>query len=125
MLLPIPIAILLGHLGGSNLVILYAMIFSQALSALSSVYLANRIIGLDVKKFLIFIAKAMMSFIFIYIVGLFVERAISAVYSEWVTFFIIVPITMVSFASIYFLLVFDLQDKERVINVVRDLMNKK
>lgn len=125
MLLPIPIAILLGHLGGSNLVILYAMIFSQALSALSSVYLANRIVGLDVKKFLVFIAKAMMSFIFIYMVGLFVERTISAVYSEWVTFFIVVPITMVSFASIYFLLVFDLQDKERVINVVRDLRRKR
>lgn len=125
MLLPIPIAIILGYLGDSNLIILYAMIISQACSALMTVYLANRIVGLDIKDFLVFIVRAMLSFIAIYIIGLFVERAISAVYSEWTTFFIIVPISMISFASIYYLFVLDPQDKERVINVANDLRKKK
>lgn len=125
LLLPIPAGILLGEMGGNNQMILYTMIASQALTTLMTIYIANRIVGLDISKFFFFTFKAIISFVAVYMICLYVKMAIVSVYSEWLSFFIIVPISMLSFAAVYYLFVFDLQDKERVINVVRDLRRKR
>ncbi len=124
MLLPIPVGILLGHFGGSNQVILYAMIISQIFSTLFTIYIANHVMELDIKQFLLFIIKAIGSFIVIYIIGYYVRNAIIPVYNEWGSFFIIVPLVMSSFAAVYYLFVFDNRDREKVINVIRALMKK-
>lgn len=79
---------------------------------------------LDIKQFLLFIIKAIGSFIVIYIIGYYVRNAIIPVYNEWGSFFIIVPLVMSSFAAVYYLFVFDNRDREKVINVIRALMKK-
>ena len=101
------------------------MIASQALTTLMTIYIANRIVGLNISKFLFFTIKAIISFIAVYSISLYVKMAIVSVYSEWLSFIIIVPISMFSFAAVYYLFVFDHKDKERVVNVTNALIKKK
>ena len=125
LLLPIPLGIVFGQSIGESYSIIYLMIISQAIQMCVAIYMAKRLVGLHVLPFVAFIIKAGSTFIAIYIGGKYLYQQMSAIYNEWVTFCVVVSVTMLTFSLVYYLFVFGTKDRAKVYNVLRAIFRKK
>lgn len=125
LLLPIPVGYWLGKIGGDNTWILYAMIASQGIQVFITTFMAKKLVGLRATQFFWFVARAIAVFLAVYLAGRLLYSYSSAQLNEWVTFITVVLTTMSAFSATYFLFVFDRQDKDRIIGLVKSLIHRK
>lgn len=125
LLLPIPVGFVLGKDGGSNQVILYAMIASQCIQLIVSIIMSHRLAGLDVWNFIVFILRAIITFAIVLFVGKSLYNYIYEVIGDWMTFIIICSTTMFVFATVYFLFVLNDSDRQRFFNLTKTLRFRK
>ncbi|MCM1141143.1 MAG: hypothetical protein NC453_21460 [Muribaculum sp.] len=125
LLLPIPAGAALGSCGLDNQMILYAMIASQCIQLIISIIVSYKLAGLNVSQFIVFLAKAVISFLAILLCGKFIYNQISSVMNEWLTFLIVTTTTMIAFTAVYYLTVLNNTDKQRFSNLFKSLKLRK
>lgn len=124
LLLPLPLGVLFGETSGKSYSIIYLMIVSQAIQMCVAIYMAKRLVDLNVISFIGFVAKACFSFIVVYIGGVYLYQQVSANCNEWVTFLIVVSASMLAFAFVYYCLVFDGKDRGRLKRLFSSVLKK-
>lgn len=124
-LLPIPVGVVLGKFGCVSYSIIYLMILAQFIQLLVTICFAKHLVGLNIFSFVMFVFKASGVFVLVYAVGDSFYRLIHSICSEWLSFIIVVFVTMMMFSIVYYLVVFGKNDKNKINNIIFVVLRKK
>ena len=125
LLLPIPIGVLFGLYERASYEIIYLMVISQAIQMCIALYISKRLVKLKVAPFIIFVFKACSAFALVYITGKYIQQYVHTNCNEWISFLIVVIVTMLVFSIAYYFIVLSKSDKKKIHNVVRTLLKLK
>ena len=125
LLLPIPLGVLLGESNSKSYSIIYLMIVSQVIQMGVAIYMAKRLVNLNVNQFVIFVFKSCSIFGLVYILGRCIQQVLQSSCNEWVIFVIVVLVTMLIFSIACYFIVLDDSDRKKINSIVCYLFAKK
>lgn len=122
LLLPLPIGYFMYKTGMHHTSVLYAMIISQVLQMVYAIYYLHRHAGFSMKEFYLFVLKAIMIFLLVYCLGNQLHVFLSSSTSLLVTFLVTCTCVVLLFVALTFLIVFNEQERESILSMLKSLI---
>lgn len=123
-LLPIPTGIVLFKMDYTHYTIIYIMLIAQIVSAGITIYFSKKYFELPLGSFILFIFKAVVTFLVSYYIGHYIDNMMIHQTSDLVRFVVVSAISDIIFISAYFIFCFSKQEKNMISSLVNNLLNK-
>lgn len=125
LLLPLPVGYIMYKVGMHHTSVLYAMIISQVLQMLYAIWYLHRHTGFSMKEFYTFVIKAILIFLLVYVMGNQLHVYLLSHTSIFVTFLVTCSCVVLLFLALTFLLVFNKQERDSILNMLKSLIKKR
>lgn len=125
LLLPLPIGYIMYKLGMHNTSVLYVMILSQIIQMIYAIWYLHRRTGLDMMDFYMFILKAIVIFMIIYVIGNQMHLFLISHTSIVLTFLFTCSTVVLLYAVSTYMIVFNKFERESIYNMIKSLIKKR
>ena len=124
LLLPLPIGYLMYKQDAQHTSVLYFMILSQVLQMVYAIWYLRRHAGIYVKDFYIYIIKAIMMFIVVYMLGNKLHLFLEAHTSILITFIVTCTCVVLFFTLSSVIVLFNNQERKSILNMLNSLIKR-
>lgn len=121
--LPLLVGTILFQCGYPHYYILYMINIAQAISMLVTVAFSKYLFHLNVKSYLGFVAKTILLFFFILIIGHYADSMFSMT-NDWVRILVVSGIVDTIFCVLYFIICLNTIEKNMLMNMFRSILSK-
>ncbi len=125
LLLTLPVGYTMYKVGMHHTGVLYVMIVSQVLQMMYTIWYLYRHAGFSMKEFYTFIFKAIFIFLLVYVMGNQLHVFLLSYTSIGETFLVTCSSVVLLFVALTFGLVFNKQERESILSVLKSLIKKR
>lgn len=122
LLMPLPVGYLLLYKGYPGYTVIYLMVLAQIMQMICAIFIAKKLIGLNIFAFVFYVIKAIFVFIISLVIGEFINNILNC--NEILRFIEIVFISFIIFTSLYYILIFNNIEKQKIIHTFYNLVMK-